>query len=263
MNNFQRFQERNKKRAQAQIRGNCKFVFQGYNSTTIQCGDESIQAAVVNEQEKDSAYIYTQEQNSLKIGSIWEAKSLHFLITEEIIIIKDVTWHKYLAELCNTQIDGMWGRFIGPEETYINVALKQNVSIVSRQKPVLIMPSGSLSRGDKIIIKGRPWLVQESDEISTEGVGYYSLTSTTVSKDEGQKIIRAQDQYSIDQETTHCGDNITVSTEDGYFICDNPNIEIVQRAQNKIIFIMPFGTNSVSVSVKENGSIVQKTYKAE
>ncbi len=97
MNSFERFNERNKKRAQSTNRGNSTFIFKGYNSTLIKSGTTELQAAVVNEQEKDSAYIYTHLNEPLTIGSIWEAKSLHLLVTEEIVVIKDVEWHKYKA----------------------------------------------------------------------------------------------------------------------------------------------------------------------
>lgn len=90
MSNFNRFQERNKIRAKTTDRGNASFIVQGYNSTVIKNDITQLPAAVVNEQEKDSAYIYTRLQDNLNIGSVWEAKSLHFLISEEIITIKDV-----------------------------------------------------------------------------------------------------------------------------------------------------------------------------
>lgn len=157
MNNFERFQERNKKRADSTNRGNATFIIKGYNSTVIKNGTAELQAAVVNEQEQNSAYIYTRKDEPLTIGSVWEAKSaLHLLITKEIITIKDVEWHKYIAELCNVQVNDLWGRFVGPEETYVNVELKQSSTIVSKQKPLIILPEGALAIGDKIIIKGRP-----------------------------------------------------------------------------------------------------------
>ena len=106
MTSFSRFQERNKKRTVAQNKLNTSFIFKGYPSIEIQgSADQKIQASVVNKQEKDYAYVFTQTQNELEIGSVWAAKNLHLLITEEITIIKDVDWHKYHALLCNVQID--------------------------------------------------------------------------------------------------------------------------------------------------------------
>ena len=126
MTSFSRFQERNKKRTVAQNKLNTSFIFKGYPSIEIQgSADQKIQASVVNKQEKDYAYVFTQTQDELEIGSVWAAKNLHLLITEEITIIKDVNWHKYHALLCNVQIDNHWGYFKGPEKSFLDVVLEK------------------------------------------------------------------------------------------------------------------------------------------
>ena len=282
MSSFNNFQQRNKTRANSTVRGNSTFIIKGYNSTLIKNGTTQLPAAVVNEQEKDSAYIYTQLENPLTIGSCWEAKTLHFLITDEIITIKDVEWHKYKAILCNINFDNIWGRFIGPEETYINTALKQNIIITSQQKPLIVLPANTLNFGDKVVIKNRPWLVQEYDNISTDGISYYSLSPTTVSKyvvEENQGkdfyIERAQNlEESIILDNTlvstesrifSVGHNIqiTLSTEDGYFKYNNTNIKVLSRKENEVIFTLPFGVSEVTIYTKEEGKVVSSTYRTE
>ena len=72
MSNFNRFQEKNKIRAKAIDGGSSRFIESGYNSriiTNIQ-NNTKLHAAIVNEQEKDSAYIYTHLNEPLNIGSI-------------------------------------------------------------------------------------------------------------------------------------------------------------------------------------------------
>ena len=156
MTSFSRFQERNKKRTVAQNKLNTSFIFKGYPSIEIKgSADRSIQASVVNKQEKDYAYIFTHLQDELMIGSIWTAKNLHLLVTEEITIIKDVDWHKYHALLCNVQIDNHWGYFKGPEKSFLDVNLEREVVWESPQKPVLVLPENVLEFRDKIVIKGR------------------------------------------------------------------------------------------------------------
>ena len=184
MTSFSRFQERNKKRTVAQNKLNTSFIFKGYPSIEIKgSADQSIQASVVNKQEKDYAYIFTHLQDELAIGSIWTAKNLHLLVTEEITIIKDVDWHKYHALLCNVQIGNHWGYFKGSEKSFLDIALEREVVWESPQKPVLVLPENVLEFRDKIVIKGRAWLIQEYDAISTPGLVYYSLKPTTVSKE--------------------------------------------------------------------------------
>ena len=281
MTSFSRFQERNKKRTVAQNKLNTSFIFKGYPSIEIQgSADQKIQASVVNKQEKDYAYVFTQTQDELEIGSVWAAKNLHLLITEEITIIKDVDWHKYHALLCNVQIDNHWGYFKGPEKSFLDVVLEKEVVWESPQKPVLVLPENVLNFRDKIVIKGRAWLIQEYDAISTPGLVYYSLKPTTISKEvaaentgkdiyvekhEEPTINVVENPISLLSEDSvfNISPNvpITLSTEDGYFKTTNKNLKIQKRTASIVVFSIPFGISEVAVEVKEKGDIVTKTYR--
>ena len=281
MTSFSRFQERNKKRTVAQNKLNTSFIFKGYPSIEIQgSADQKIQASVVNKQEKDYAYVFTQKQDELEIGSVWAAKNLHLLITEEITIIKDVNWHKYHALLCNVQIDNHWGYFKGPEKSFLDVVLEKEVIWESPQKPVLVLPENVLNFRDKIVIKGRAWLIQEYDAISTPGLVYYSLKPTTISKEVTAEntdkeiyvekheepivnvvenpisLLSADSVFNISPNVP-----ITLSTEDGYFKTTNKNLKIQKRTASIVVFSIPFGISEVAVEVKEKGDIVTKTYR--
>ena len=281
MTSFSRFQERNKKRTVAQNKLNTSFIFKGYPSIEIQgSADQKIQASIVNKQEKDYAYVFTQTQDELEIGSVWTAKNLHLLITEEITIIKDVNWHKYHALLCNVQIDNHWGYFKGPEKSFLDVVLEKEVVWESPQKPVLVLPKNVLNFRDKIVIKGRAWLIQEYDAISTPGLVYYSLKPTTISKkaaaeNTGKDIyVEKHEEPTInvvenpisllsEDSVFHISPNvsITLSTEDGYFKTTNKNLKIQKRTASMVVFSIPFGISEVAVEIKEKGDIVTKTYR--
>lgn len=281
MTSFSRFQERNKKRTVAQNKLNTSFIFKGYPSIEIKGGaDQKIQASVVNKQEKDYAYVFTQTQDELAIGSVWTAKNLNLLITEEITIIKDVNWHKYHALLCNVQIDNHWGYFKGPEKSFLDVVLEKEVVWESPQKPILVLPENVLNFRDKIVIKGRAWLIQEYDAISTPGLVYYSLKPTTISKEvavenigkdiyvekhEEPAINVIENPISLlsENEMFYISPNLPIilSTEDGYFKTTNKNLKIQKRTTNTVVFSIPFGISEVAVEIKEKGDIVTKTYR--
>ena len=281
MTSFSRFQERNKKRTVAQNKLNTSFIFKGYPSIEIQgSADQKIQASIANKQEKDYAYVFTQKQDELEIGSVWTAKNLHLLITEEITIIKDVNWHKYHALLCNVQIDNHWGYFKGPEKSFLDIVLEKEVIWESPQKPVLVLPENVLNFRDKIVIKGRAWLIQEYDAISSPGLVYYSLKPTTVSKEvaaentdkeiyverhEEPIVNVVENPISLLSENSvfHISPNvsITLPTEDGYFKTTNKNLKIQKRTASIVVFSIPFGISEVAVEVKEKGDIVTKTYR--
>lgn len=306
MNRFERFRNRNLKHGEAAQEVNTHFIFKGYPSTKLQNRNTAawleeirhkilytenneplsiditpvdfateIQAAVVNQQEKDKAYIYTQLDTPLPMGSIWGAKTLCWLIAEEIITIKDVNWHKYLSYLCNIQVEDVWGYFIGPEKRYVNIANEKDASLESLQKPVLVLPEGILGFKDKIVIKDRPWQVQEWDAISSPGLIYYSLRATTISKEvaeehEGEDVYieRAKNETTpiITAPTEINNKNIinnnidiTVSTEEGYFKY-NKKIAVKRHTATQVIFSIPFGITEVTIQTKKDGEVVSTTY---
>ena len=111
MNSFERFKNKQKRRAVVNDHYNAQFIFNAYNSTVIHnfLDDSELSAAVVSKQEKDQGYIYTHHDDLLEAGSIWETKGLYWLIVEEIINIKDTDYHKYFALLCNIDLGITWG----------------------------------------------------------------------------------------------------------------------------------------------------------
>lgn len=98
---FSRFREANKAIQTTDKDINNSFVFKSYQSTKITNNDggQILTAAIVNQQEKDKAYIFINKTYELQIGSVWSAKEgkLNFLISEEVQIIKEVDWRKYIA----------------------------------------------------------------------------------------------------------------------------------------------------------------------
>ena len=281
MSNFTRFQERNRARKVAQDKMNSNFILKGYPSVKIEGAEETMFASVVNKQEKDYAYIITPSEKQLKVGSVWKAKSLNFMITEEIVFMKDVNFRKYHALLCNVEVDGQWGYFKGPEKSFLDISLEKEVVWESPQKPVLVLASNALNFRDKIVITNRAWLVQEYDAISTPGLVYYSLKPTTIKKETIEKN-QGKDVYVEKYEpenfdfieepiqTKNINNEaiishnvpITIMTQDGYFKFNNNNIQIQKRTSTMIVFTMPFGVDNVEIEYIEKGEKVKQTYRA-
>jgi len=291
MSSFSRFQEKQLKRIEANQEMNTGFVFNAYNTITLtqfkklaEAEDPvTVTASVVNRQEKDLAYIYTANPTELDIGTVWGAKGLKWLIAEEIVIIKDVNWHKYLAFLCNIELEDAYGFFIGPEKTWVDVVLREKAVLQSKEHPILILPSDTLKLGSKITIGGRAWVVQEKDNVSTAGIDYYYLRETTISKitDSTTGQVTPQEDGSIEdydaktpsfvvEPTLVAGVYeiapnipITLQTENGYFNSSNSLIQIKSQSSNAVTFIIPFGVSSeITIKTKENNEIITKKFKA-
>ena len=133
---------------------------------------------------------------------------------------------------------------------------------------------------DKIVIKGRAWLIQEYDAISTPGLVYYSLKPTTISKEVVAENVGKEIYVEKHEETaptiietpiqtlSNSGEitvspniEIVLSTQGGYFITTNKNINIKKRNATTVIFSIPFGISEVVVETKEKGDIVSRTYR--
>jgi len=277
MSNWSRFRELNGTvNSQTQEVVNSHFLLKGYPSITI-TGTQglAVQAVVVNKQEQEVAYIYTLKDTPLDVGSVWTAKNLHLLITEEITVIKDVNWHKYHCFLCNLEVDGLWGYFIGPEKKHIDLQLHKQVVLTSTQKPLLILAGMPLKFQDKIMIHGRAWVVDEYDALSTPGITYYSLLPTTMSKEViadhpdtpiftesyNEPVLETviDDSHTTAVESAP-GIKITVTTEDGYFKSNISNLKIYKHTPTEVIFETPFGIEELIISTKVQNVITERIY---
>lgn len=269
-NAFERFQQRNQLMNSSEKNFNRSFVLQGYASVLMtNDADERIThpAYVYNKQENDEGYIYTHYEEPLEIGSCWSAKGLHFLIDEEIIIMKDVTFRKYHAFLCNIKANGTWWYF--KKDDYIDVSLRQDSFIKSLAKPLLVTAGKPFDYNDKVMIADRAWLVQEYDNYTHPGITYYSVTPTTISKDaiesrvDDEPVIEQAEkvQYEDDSEYLIIPNHIyEVETEDGYFQTSCKVLNILSRNSNLVRFSIPFGIDMVEIKVKQQEEIVIITY---
>lgn len=268
MSSFSRFQDINQKRGIANSKTNSSFIFNGYPTISIlgTSGDK-VTASVVNRQEKDLAYIYTHIDQELPVGSVWSAKGLHWLISEEIVIIKDVSWHKYEAILCNVEVNGLWGYFRSPEESYINTVLRQDVVVQSQQKPILVLGQDVMSIGDRFEVRGRGWMIQEKDNFDNSGITYYSLRASTLSKTEEEQVdfeVASYQRNSLPSiNKLISGEKATFTTEGGYFATNCSRIEVVNRTKTQVEVVIPFGIKELEVTTVAQGHKIVTKYEVD
>lgn len=275
MSSFSRFQDINQKRGMANQQTNSGFILKGYPSILIKnaATDEELSASVVNRQEKDLAYIYTHVKQPIGVGSVWEAKGLKWLISEEIVVIKDVSWRKYVAFLCNVQVNGHWGYFISSEKSRINVELQKEILLQSQNKPMLVLGKDVLGIGDKFKIKDKAWMVQEKDNLD-DNITYYTLVATTMSKTASDNYQKENDivvKPEIEKDNTTSSEyytfipneELTLGTYNGYFKSESSAVKIISLTADEVKFTIPFGVNEVNIYVKDNNNIVKYKYRKE
>lgn len=119
-------------------------------------------------------------------------------------------------------------------------------------------------------------MVQEFDSISTEGITYYSLTPTTISKevaaahlDDDCYIVKHTSAYIVEETpaekegyiAVQPDQNITLSTENGVFTYTNATLQVKARTATSVTFSLPFGCSEVTVNTQEAGEKVSTTYR--
>ena len=98
MTSFDRFRTKNLNKIVSKKKANTKFIFNGIPSTTISFESrDDLEVCLVNQQEKNLAYVYSELDNPLDEGTIFSCKGLYFLIVEHIMIVEDVDFNKYKA----------------------------------------------------------------------------------------------------------------------------------------------------------------------
>lgn len=124
---------------------------------------------------------------------------------------------------------------------------------------MLILPRGPYHIGDKVVINGRPWLIQECDDYTSPGISYYSLEATRIAKEcDDTSLLWEDEEDEVDK--VQPNELIALSTEDAYYSCDK-QIQIEKRELNQIAFRIPYGISDVTVFVRENGEEVAYKYK--
>ncbi len=270
-NAFERFKQRNQLINNSEKNVNADFIALGYASVTmINDADDTITqlAYVYNKQENDEGYIYTPYIEPIQIGSCWSVKGLHFLVDEEIVIIKDVKFRKYHALLCNIEADGTWWYF--KKDDYVDVSLRRDTFIKSLAKPLLVTAGKPFDYNDKVMIADRAWLIQEFDNYTHPGVTYYSVTATTMSKDEIETRVDNKPVIEKAEEIPFDGDEnpykiipnqeYEVETENGYFRTSCKVLKVISRTSNLVKFSIPFVVDVVEIEVKQQGEILTITY---
>jgi hypothetical protein len=123
---------------------------------------------------------------------------------------------------------------------------------MSSQSPVLVVGGTPLEYRDKFLIKERAWSVEEYDNISTEGITYYTLAQTTISKDTKKESLSSLSPYdnidgNQDEELRESGEiskdqaiysipmtSVTLSNFKSFD--DSTKVIIVNRSKSNITF---------------------------
>ena len=145
--------------------------------------------------------------------------------------------------------------------------MKEDLAAISQQKPILVARQGRFNINDKVKVNGRPWLIIESDTISSSEIGYYSLKATTMSKDELQEddTVLGGDESILaatldDRISVTTFQEVELPTEGGFYQSTCKLIQL-KVTSDKINFKVPVGIKNFTVKIKQDGIIVERNFK--
>ena len=145
--------------------------------------------------------------------------------------------------------------------------MKEDLAAISQQKPILVARQGRFTINDKVKVNGRPWLIIESDTISSPEIGYYSLKATTMSKDELQEddtVLEGDESILAatldDRISVTTFQEVELPTEGGFYQSTCKLIQL-KVTSDKINFKVPVGIKNFTVKIKQDGIIVERNFK--
>ena len=116
--------------------------------------------------------------------------------------------------------------------------------------------------------------MQEEDSISSPGVSYYSLTATTISKDavanskNEETFIDPYDPVEVGPIKPIQDGVIYVDPEAGYaistaqgFFKSDAQVKVLSITADEVVFALPYGVDSATVRVLENGQEREYVFK--
>lgn len=236
---------------------------------------DSLEAVLIfkDKEGPDTAILYTYAEDGLKVGDSIikkgqrEENDSFFLILEEQKRV-DTSVHIRVFNTLETNVN-----ILGSDEkkpAYAVSNLSSTIRTSERQggsievkKTVLVAPRKyriqledildleNLSTKEKSYAS---WRVEGIDDITSPHVVYAHLEQTTKKKDP------VDEETEPNVETVKSGSILELVTEDG-FIQTSPTSRVIERKATRVRIQVPSDTDTLSVTIKENGMEKETVYK--
>lgn len=268
MSSFSLFRKKMESEEQCRLKFEQRFITEGASASRIHIvrlnEDRDAYIVMLDAEGPDSAIVFTAKQsdkmNNLSKADyyIWEDKM--YFVYEDVHLGYDASYIKQKAYQCNVKFMHndveLGGYFISSLRTYVDTEFQNRLNISDKEQPVLVMPMyEGIEVGTQLSIGNKPWKVIDFDAITNSGILYISLERDFYKKSDN--IIENYNPYVLKS-----GIDYSFDTEDAYFNTSTP-LNIKMRTENKIIFQIPYGINTVDINVKKGGNIQTTTYQVE
>jgi hypothetical protein len=268
MSSFSLFRKKMESEEQCRLKFEQRFITEGASASQIHIvrlnEDRSAYIVMSDAEGPDSAIVFTAKQSDKMYNLskadyyIWEDKM--YFVYEDVHLGYDASYIKQKAYQCNVKFmcgdEELGGYFISSLRTYVDTEFQNRLNISDKEQPVLVMPMHEgIEVGTQLSIGNKPWKVIDFDAITNSGILYISLERDFYKKSDN--IIENYNPYLLKS-----GIDYSFDTEDAYFNTSSP-LNIKARTEHKVTFQIPYGINSVEISVKQSGEIKTIVYQVE
>ena len=233
---------------------NAFFIKNHVGSTEVEIvrTSEELPAVLIfdNGEGVDNVLLYTCIGSDVVPGDYYTWKGRHFIVTEDITIVKEIGFKKQRSIECNTKAnDSIHIAFIGNARTYKDTKLQKNYE-GSGLQPLVIVPNGKIEIDDYVTIGGYRWRVVDGDTVTLSAVNYLYLdrvpnTLTTDVPDPSNVIF--------------AGSHLLILCDNG--IAASPvAFTTIERTATSITISVPFGITTFPLSFAREGEPVTVDY---
>lgn len=240
----------------------------------INDNENAIPVAFINNDKEGSteSLMYTYAKDGVKLTDYVQFLNDWYLVYDEIKNIKRENYiNVFRLILCNITFDvngsSVKAFFKGSLRSAASEEsnLAQNFGVMSLGEAYLILPSSfGLKANQTFKINDKGWRSTFVDNISNAGITYAAIEEYTIVNEdktsENEVIQPLMMAFEEEPQELLAGITLSFDTEGGYIKANN-KINIISKTAALVKFIIPFGTENITIETKQNNKIVSTYYK--
>lgn len=236
----------------------------------------NIKAVIISEQKEggNETILFTYAFENIQIGEYITYRNKTYMVYNqyEIIFSNEFLKHKLIE--CNVTLKNasvsQRAYYISSLRKYVSLANDTDSYIpyeFSTQRPVIITKSNTnIKPGERFLINGEPFVVNDIDKLSNDGVYYMSIEKSTIIPGVDNTTTQTAQPVPtpvVDNLTGDivAGEDITIATNGGYAVF-SADVDIISKTATSVVFEAPIGVKNLTVKTKDSGgNIVTTDYR--
>jgi hypothetical protein len=236
----------------------------------------NIKAVIISEQKEgaNETILFTYAVDNVVVGEFITYRNKTYMVYGQYEIIFSNEFKKHKMIECNVTLKSssvtQRAYYISSLRKYVSLANDTDSYIpyeFSTQRPVIVTKANTnIKPGERFLVNGEPFIINDIDKLSNEGVLYMSVEKSTIIPgvdNTTTKVANPVPTPVLDnlQGDITAGENITILTHDGYAVF-SVDVDIISKNATTVIFEAPIGVKNLTVKTKNSsGNIVITNYR--